>query len=359
MKILIIGFAKFRYMPYLTFYLNAINKEKNDVDIIYWDRDGKEDSAVPNYTNNYKFNYKMRDDISKVKKIPAFLKFRRFAKAVINKGNYDFIIVLHTLPAVLISDILINKYRERFILDYRDYTFEKIKPYKNRIAKLVYASALTFTSSNAFRKYLPESEKIFTSHNILPDSLEHRKFKQEVPDKIRIRYWGQIRYAQTNIKIISKIKNDPRFEMHFHGRQQSECQQIIDYCRDNGVENVYFHGEYNAQDRYEFAEETDLIQNVQDFDNITVNAVSNKFYDGAIFYIPQICSDRSYMGECLDKYGIGLSCNVDDEQIAEKIYSYVTGLDRDEFRKNCNAFVEKIVGEYLSGLEKIKNIFDS
>ena len=90
MKILIIGFAKFRYMPYLTFYLNAINKEKNDVDIIYWDRDGKEDSAVPNYTNNYKFNYKMRDDISKVKKNSGFSQVPPFCKSSYKQRKLRF-----------------------------------------------------------------------------------------------------------------------------------------------------------------------------------------------------------------------------------------------------------------------------
>lgn len=358
MKILIIGFAKFRYMPYLTFYLNAVDKTKNSIDILYWDRDGKPDSNMPVHTNNIEFRQIMQDEMSKLNKIPAFIKYRRFAKHVIKNGNYDFIIALHTLPAVLLSDILLKKYRNRFILDYRDYTFEKFIPYKERISALVKASEATFTSSDAFRKYLPALPKVYTSHNIMLESLNHRCREHDMPQTIRIRYWGQIRYADTNIKLIDSIKNDTRFELHFHGREQAECERIINHCKLNGINNVFFHGEYNPSDRYKFAKETELIQNVQDYDSITDNAVSNKFYDGAIFYIPQICSDKSFMGKCVEKYGIGLACDVDSHDIAEKIYNYVTGLDRKQFCRNCDIYIDKVLGEYNNGLQKINSILN-
>ena len=44
MKILIIGFAKIKYMPYINFYLDNIDREKNDVHIIYWNRDLQEEN---------------------------------------------------------------------------------------------------------------------------------------------------------------------------------------------------------------------------------------------------------------------------------------------------------------------------
>ena len=41
MKILIMGFSKIKYMPYMNFYLENINADKNDVHLLYWNRDLK------------------------------------------------------------------------------------------------------------------------------------------------------------------------------------------------------------------------------------------------------------------------------------------------------------------------------
>ena len=43
MKVLIIGFSKIKYMPYINFYLNNVNSEKNEIHILYWNRDLKTD----------------------------------------------------------------------------------------------------------------------------------------------------------------------------------------------------------------------------------------------------------------------------------------------------------------------------
>ena len=45
MKILIVGFAKIKYMPYLNLYLENIDREKNDVHLVYWNRDMKEEDT--------------------------------------------------------------------------------------------------------------------------------------------------------------------------------------------------------------------------------------------------------------------------------------------------------------------------
>ena len=359
MRILIMGFTKLKYMPYLKFYTDIIDKEKNSVDVLVWNRDGKEDILPEAGINLIEFNRAQQDEVAKFRKITSFLKYRSFAKRVLTETKYDFVIILHTLPAVLVRDILKKNYQGRYILDYRDYTFEKVPVYRQWIAQLVNCSVATFVSSNAFRKYLPSVDKIYASHNILLDSLKHRDVKQDWNSQcVRIRYWGLIRYADTQIELIRHIANDPRFEMHFHGREQGECKRILDYCQENNVSNVYFHGEYTPEERYQFAAETDLIQNVQDFDSITENAISNKFYDGAIFYIPQICSDKSYMGKCLEKYSIGLSCSVYDENIADKLYDYCTNINVAEFKKKCDAFMEEILKEYESGIGFIKQTFN-
>ena len=43
MKILIIGFSKIKYMPYVNFYLDNIDLSKNEVHLIFWNKDRKDD----------------------------------------------------------------------------------------------------------------------------------------------------------------------------------------------------------------------------------------------------------------------------------------------------------------------------
>ena len=204
MKILILGFTKLKYMPYMNFYLDNIDANKNDVHLLYWNRDLKQEdvSKYPNISF-HEFRCYQEDDVSKFSKIISFIKYRKFAKSVIHKGNYDFIIVLHSLTGVLIADVLKKKFKNNFIFDYRDSTYEGFAPFKKIVADLVKNSKATFVSSDGFRKYLPDSEreKTFTSHNLLIDSLSHREEKRKngtESDKIRIAFWGFIRHEEIN-----------------------------------------------------------------------------------------------------------------------------------------------------------------
>ena len=43
MRILLVGFAKIKYMPYVNFYLDSIDRERHEVHLIYWNRDLKDE----------------------------------------------------------------------------------------------------------------------------------------------------------------------------------------------------------------------------------------------------------------------------------------------------------------------------
>ena len=70
MKILLLGFTKIKFMPYLSFYLDQIECKRNDVNIVYWNRDLL-DEDLSKYTNITLHEYRayMEDGISKVNKI--------------------------------------------------------------------------------------------------------------------------------------------------------------------------------------------------------------------------------------------------------------------------------------------------
>lgn len=57
MKILLIGFTKIAYMPYMNFYLKQFANEDNEIHLLYWNRDGKDEIPIPDYVKLHEFNF--------------------------------------------------------------------------------------------------------------------------------------------------------------------------------------------------------------------------------------------------------------------------------------------------------------
>ncbi len=362
MRILIIGFAKIKYMPYLNLYLDNIDRDKNDVELLYWDRDTSIDKALPGNVKAHRFFEALSDEVPKVAKIKSFLHFRTYAKSVIKKGCYDFIIVLTTAPAILLSGVLLSKYKNKYIFDYRDYTLEKIPIYKKCVELLVKNSRFTVISSEKHKIFLPDSHKIQIAHNFISASLNHRDIKTSIEKDrakpIRFSYWGVIRDKEINFSVIRKLANDSRFDVCFYGRKQNTAESLEQYCKENNIKNVRFAGEYIEKDRYEFVKDTDLLYNLYSADGTAGMAMGNKYYDGIIFYLPQICTKGSFMGERVEQYHIGLAVDPTSETFADDIYNYYFAIDEASFRESCDSVLSEIKNEYEVVIEKINKLFN-
>ncbi len=358
MKILLIGFTKIGYMPYMNFYLKQLAKSDNEIHLLYWNRDEKEEASLLYNVILHEFKLYQEDEVAKIKKIKSFLKYRKTAKQLLLREKFDFVIVMHSIPGVLLYDVMKKYYSNRYILDYRDVTFERIGLFKKVVHKLVANSAATFVSSNAFRGHLPLQDNIYTTHNILLDSLEHRNircYKTRYKNPIRIRYWGFIRHENINKAVIDRLANDNRFELHYHGREQETARNLKKHCEKYGIKNVFFHGEYKPEERYLFASETELIHNIYENDT-TKDAMGNKFYDGVTFYIPQICNEGSFMGEQVVESKIGYKCNPYTPSFADEIYNYYNTIQWNVFEENCNKKLDEISIEYQNGIDMLANI---
>lgn len=357
MKILIIGFAKIKYMPYLNLYLDNIDVENNDVHLMYWDRDGGADKSVSPSVKIHVFKKSLEDELPKYKKLGAFREFTKAAKELIRKENFDFIISLTSIPTILLSQILLKKYKEKYIFDYRDYTFEWLKPYKALIAKLVENSAMTVYSSEKHLDFLPQSPKLYIAHNFIKSSLEYKKEKSfEKPDgqPIRVSYWGILRNESFNKNIIDKFANDTRFELSFYGKKQQTVENLEAYCKEQHISNIHFYGEYQEEDRYTFAENTDILYNLYSISGTEGMAMGNKFFDGVIFGIPQICTKGSYMGEKAEEFGVGKAVASSSEGLTDEIYAYYQSIDQDIFKTNCDIVTQRVLNDYSVIKKEIK-----
>lgn len=358
MKVLVLGFTKIAYMPYMHFYIEQLRKNNCEIHLLYWKRDNSPDSPVPQDITTHMFDRYQEDSVPLLSKTGSFYKYRKYTLEILKKHRFDLIVVLHSTPGVLLYDVLTRKYKNEYILDYRDFTYENFTIYKKIIHHLVNNASATFVSSDAFRPYLPLRENIYTSHNLLLDSLNHRdirRWKTRDSGPIRIRYWGFVRHKDINIKVINKIANDERFELHYHGREQKTGQLLKKFCEENQYNNIFFHGEYKPSERYEFAMETDLLHNIFENDK-TQPAMANKYYDGVNFYIPQLCNDGSFMGEQVIKNKIGTILNPDSPNLSDEIYEYYHSIDWLDFEKNCDKTLNNIIMQYNHGVDKIEKI---
>lgn len=357
MRILLLGFGKIAYMPYMNFYLDTLNDKNVQFELIYWDRDGKPDADVPSRISRaYKFEAHIEEQLPFKKKMKYFVKYRQFALNVLKHHSYDKIIVLHTTPGLTLLDYLVRKYKKRYLLDFRDVSYEYIPVYRKLVGILSRNSAMTFVSSDAFRKFLPSEENVFTIHNYLEGSLNYQRIRKQSERKrdiLRVNYWGLVRQVDVNKKLMDTLGNDIRFELHYYGRMQQAGREMKEYARHKEYTNVYFHGAYMPVERYEFAKNTDLIHNVYDCGYTMGNAMGNKYYDGIIFEIPQICTKGSYMGDVISARNVGIEISLDDKEIADKLWEYYQNINWSEFEMNCASALNSVLSEQQIVKEKL------
>ena len=362
MRILVLGFTKVKYLTYMHFYLNQIDMSQNEVHLVYWLRDHNPDSELPIGVTGHAFDCPMSDAIALTKKLPKILKFGKFAKKKIKDINPDFLIVLHSTTGISIYNLLKGKYRKKYIFDYRDVTYERKSFYKKMVGKIVDNSVLCFTSSDGFRRFLPKDATILNSHNISNIEFHEAAKKQYSAEKstpIRISFWGLIRNRAINQVMIDRLGGDDRFELHYYGRAQGFMLEFLNECTEK-YKNVFFHGEYAPTDRLVMAKNTDLIHNMFDNSDKTMPiAMSNKYYDGPLFYLPQLCTKGSLMGSLCTKYGIGLECDPANDDFADRVYEYYMNLDKETFKQNCEKEFLRVKDEVNAGGEKIKEVLQN
>lgn len=359
MKVLVLGFTKISYMPYMHFYIEQLKKNDCEIHLLYWKRDNNPDSECPEGVITHVFEQYQEDTVPLIHKTGSFYKYRKYALEILKEHKFDLIVVLHSTPGVLLFDILIKKFKNKFILDYRDFTYENFTVYKKVIHKLVNNAAMTFVSSDAYRKYLPSVDNLYTTHNLIFSSLKNREVrmsKNREVNTIKIRFWGFIRHEKINMTLINKLANDDRFELHYHGREQSIGQLLRKHCEEIHANNIFFHGEYKPEDRYKFIADTDLIHNMYENNVKTTNAMGNKYYDGVIFYVPQLCTEGSFMGEQMKKYKVGTALNPDSQNFTNEIYEYYKNLDWSKFENCCDATLNDIVNQYIDGTSIFEKI---
>lgn len=354
MKVGVIIFGDIRFCPYIRKYIETLETEKVDYDIILWNRVSGED-------NSQFFNAKIHEykghlhSASRISKIMHFIAYRSFVKKIIKQEKYDRLIVMPTMTAVLLAGLLEKKYKNNYIFDYRDVTYEKYSFYKKNVKKLVRNSYFTAISSEGFKNVIGSEGDIFIAHNFnysdIENGVKERDFAPK--DKLNICFIGMIREYDMMQRLLEIFGGDSRFNLVIHG--DGDLYETVKDMSSKYT-NVVMTGKFTYKDKPVLLKDMDMLAYFYPATAVNMYAIANKFYDGMIYKIPTIANAATYSGKKVKDLNVGCNINWNDsnEKIKEEVFNYYNNIDSDEFNSCANNYIKTILEEDKKYIERIK-----
>jgi hypothetical protein len=334
-----------RYCPYLDKYLEVLEEQNTPYEILFWNRENRNAVFPKNY---YSFNLESKMARSPIFKLYDFMKFGKWLKHIILDKKYDKLIILSTLSGIFVASTLLKRYKNNYIFDIRDYSYEKYKLFYLLEESIIRNSRFTSISSNGFKNFLPKNYDYVVTNNFSYKDLKSRKGfkKKEKGSVINIVWIGVVRYFEHQSEILKRLRNDKRFNITYHG-SGPDLDKLKRFCQNNNIHNVTFTGSYDNSIKEKLLASADILNNSYGIknENKVKYAIANKYYDGLIYGIPQLVELNTYKYDKVRDIGIGIGLDVYDETFADKLYQYYFGIDEVEFNKICDNEINVILKE--------------
>lgn len=337
-KVCIIAHTERNYLPYMDRYTTFFDENNVEYDIICWQR---EESLFPCPENEFHFFEEAEEGF--FKKLGSYLRYRRYVLKILKKKKYDKLIVLTTVPAVFIYRYMLNKYDGNYLFDIRDYSFESFAPYRKLVNRIIEHSAITTISSHGFMEFLAPNKKIVMNHNI-PIQFTPAKEARDIKGKqvLNIGFIGGVRYFDENCALMEKLKNTFRYQLWYIGKPVPDCD-LQGYCAEHEITNVSFVGKYNNADKAELYKNIDMINSIYGDESLEVTtALPNRLYEACLLKKPIISSTGTFLGELIDRYDIGISVDVEADDVLAIVDHYVENFDPVKFSKHCDEFLNDV-----------------
>lgn len=336
MKVCIIGHMERNYMPYIERYVDYFTEHSVECDIICWQRE----QEVVSTKNELNFFYKPNDSI--LGKLVGYLNFKSYVRKIIRKNKYDKVVVLTSVMGYFLTSLLNGRYKNKYLFDIRDYSYEHISKYKKTIDKLVSNSQITTISSKGFMEFLEKNDKIIVNHNMPSTKSEFEPVNIKEKAVINIGYIGGVRYFDENKAFISSMKNTFQYQLWYIGQVAKGCD-LKKYATQHGITNVSFVGKYENTKKIELYKGIDMINSIYGDNSIEVTtALPNRLYEACLYYKPIIASKGTYLGEIILKYDLGLVVDVKHDDVLSMVNSYVKHFDLEKFVQGCKNFLADV-----------------
>jgi len=323
---------------YITHYTDELRKANATYDVAFFERYNME--AIYD-SNEIVFRKYCPTGGNRLKKVGIMLQYARFIRKLAKTGGYKGLLVFTTVPAIMLYDILIKRYLNSFVLDIRDYTHEKNKVYYLLEEKLIDSSYCTVISSAGFKQFLPKNKNYILTHNIPKNRETVRKIKEK-KEHYTIGFVGSVRYYKENCALIDQFKSGGKYDLKYYGTISAGCD-LEGYCKERNIEHVSFMGQFNNSEKNKIYRDIDIINSIYGDARLeTKTAIPNRLYDAAIYKCPIIASKGTFLGELVEKKGLGFATDVFRDDIIGQLDSYLSGLNYDVFYRNCENFISEV-----------------
>ncbi|MEK5585138.1 hypothetical protein MKZ21_23095 [Paenibacillus sp. FSL P2-0536] len=347
------------FCPYLEKYTSVLQEKNIEYEVLFWNRENKNFDLPTNYIY---FNKKSRYRKNPVFKILEFMQFSLWLQRIIIKKKYSKLIILSTLSGMFLANVLLKKYPGKYVFDIRDYSYEHIKFFSLLEEKLIKKSFFTCISSQGFKEFLPKNYPYVMAHNFNSKDLSiSRKFEKKGLDRPLNLVWnGTVRYFEHQEKILSKLANDKRFNIIYHG-MGSDYELYINFCEKMGFSNIKFTGNYNNLEKEKLLKDADILNNSYGTkkEMEVKYAMANRYYDGLIYKIPQLVEINTFKHKKVQEIEVGIGIDIASENLADLLYEYYCNINETQFNYNCNQEIGGILKEDNLYIDKIKEFFDS
>lgn len=351
-KICILGASNIKHISLISLYTKYFDKQQIPYDIIYMDRYGIEEKT--NAQNQ--FRYKSNIISSKFDKIKAFLGFRRFCKKILKKNKYQCVITWQTTVAYLLADVLLSKYKHKYIVNIRDYIAENNKIIRLILKKLVKEASLVTISSEGFKEFLPKGN--YTRVNSINDNILNGCASVKVSARklpYKIGFAGNCRYFRESYKLIQALANDSRFEIWYCG---TNSEVLSKYAMEHGVSNVYTTPAFAPNETLDIFSQFDIVNSAfgsDAMDNRTLMPI--RLYTAISMHIPMLVSERTQLAKEVDFWKIGFVIE-DYSTLADELYNYFVSQDKVEFAMSCDRYIDRARSENKVFYKRLREIVE-
>lgn len=340
-----------KYCPYIKRYIERLEIIGTEYQVAFWNRGGYELKLPANY---HYYDAPSELSINKFGKAKDFIGFYNWINGFLAKEKPKKIIALSTLSGILCSKY-IKKSKCQYVYDIRDYSYEHFKPYYKIEKWLIKNSFFTAISSKGFQSFLPAHDYVVAHNFNREEMISGRRFEKKKNIPLKIVWNGVMRFFEYQKLYIDALKNDERFIMYYHG-DGPELDKYMNYCKETSTDNVVFTGGYTREQKQSLLNDADIINNAYGYlcnaGNKLKYAVSNRFYDGAIFHVPQFVENEGYKRNWGVSAGIAIGLPIDNH-FADNLYQYYQSIDETLFSSDCEKLLKQVIEEDNKYIYKI------
>lgn len=342
----IIAANNVRFSPYIFYYTNLLNQIGVDYEIVVPNRNPEIEDCVHPKTVYLKWNTKRHSLLN-------YISYSREVKKITNR-KYDYLIILTTVNAVFCYPWLRKRYKKRYVVDIRDYTYEKNKIFFELEKRAIKDSKCNVISSKKFRVFLPQG-KYLVCHNINTPNQESTYSFEKKKGRIIIGYIGALSYESQCEKIMDLVNKDERFEFHFYGTGVAE-KTLKEHAKKYNNPRIKFMGKYENSEKENIIQKVDILFNLYGNGRPLVDyALSNKLYDALYYHKPLLTSPNTYMQEIGGDMAFSLDLNTSFD--LDELWDWYQELDKKAIDNYAHNLYQIVVQENARTQEKIKSLF--